>query len=460
MPVLPSRNRPGGWLVPRWSMAWHEFIATALRELQAILRDDRAARYAALSGLAVLVSLTLLTVLLARVRHRRRTGAATIEAPDAPFGLAELGDWGTARQSPPRTQARGEPLRRRPIDGILPRRVGGTIALAVVVATATWLAGLAITPSIPAFLASREWHFQPIYIATHIIAVRLFVHVYTRGYERGVAYLDVPEAQAHAFVDTVLSLPGAIAALCVAMPFVALDFLFLFSEDYERIGGGSVLPIDYLMWGVWSVEWFLNAFIWVVLLGFLVNTWWVVRNHPFRSPIEIVLHDRHYKPFLQMGAQGASIVLAFTIVTVAYIWYTGGEETDYAGLGITAVLLVVGFLPSWLVLRSKVHRAVDEETLAMRRQLLHNIELAESERTAVMLAGASDGNRSLERRLDAAVAILRISYLENRHRSLGATEARAVLVRMLAPAASVGWQFAKGQTELLHTIQSYIARFF
>jgi hypothetical protein len=441
-------------------MSWQEFIASALRELQAVLRDDRAARLAALSGLAVLVSLTLLTVLFARVRHRRRVSLA-VAAPDVPLGLNELGDWGPVRRSygSMARATRLEPRRRRPIDSILPQRLGGTVALALMVAAATWLAGLALTPNIPAFLALPEWHFQPIYIATHIIVVRLFVHVYTRGFVRGISFLDVPETQAHAFVDSVLGFPGALAALCIAMPFVGLDFLFLFSDDYQRIGGSQVLPIDYLMWGVWSVEWFLNAFIWVVLLGFLINTWWVVRNHPFRAPIEIVLHDRQYKPFLQMGAQGASIVLAFTIVTIAYIWYTGGEATDYVGLGITAAMLLMGFLPSWLVLRSKVHRAVEEETLAMRRRLLRNLDLAEAESSGALLAGINDGNRSLEHRLDAAVSILRISYLENRNRSLGASEARAVLIRILAPAASIGWQLAKSQTELLHSIQAYLTRF-
>lgn len=438
-------------------MAWQEFIASALRELQVVLRDDRAARLAALSGLAVLVSLTLMTVIVARVRQRRRVGVTVAATTGLSFELDELGDWATGQKT---VRARTELGRRRPIDSILPRRIGGTVALALVVAAATWLTGLALTPSIPAFLASAEWHFQPIYIAAHIIVVRLFVHAYTRGFERGAAYLDVPEPQAHSFVDSVLGFPGALAALCVSMPFVALDFLFLFSDDYQRIGGTQVLPIDYLMWGVWSVEWFLNAFIWIVLLGFLVNTWWVVRNHPFRAPIEIVLHDRQYKPFLQMGAQGASIVLAFTIVTVIYIWYTGGEATDYVGLGITAVLLVAGFLPSWLVLRRKVHRAVEEETLAMRRQLLHNLELAEDGRGDALRAGMKNSHRSLEHRLDAAVAILRISYLENRHHSLGASEARAVLIRMLAPALSVGWQFAKGHAELLHSMQAYMGRFF
>ncbi len=443
-------------------MSWREFIATALRELEALLRDDRAARVAALSGIAVLVAMTLLTVLVARVRERRRLPAPV--APSEPcLERRDLGDWGPGDSMRRPNSYDGAERIRWPIDRVLPQRIWGTVALAGVVAVGIWLAGLALAPRIPAFLASREWHFQPLYIAAHIIAVRLFVHVYTRGFQRGVSHLAVPGGQVRTLVDGVLGFPGALTALVISMPFVALDFLYLFSDRYQRAGGDVVLPIDYLMWGIWSVEWFLNAYIWVVLIGFLVKTWWVIRNHPFRAPIEIVLHDRQYKPFLQMSAQGASIVLAFTVVTAIYIWYTGGELTDYVGLCITAVLIVVGFLPPWLLLKSKVQRAVEEETLAMRRRLLRNLELAEAEANAAVDHNhllPDTGGRSLEHRLDAAVAILRISYLEGRNQHLGASEARAIMVRMLAPAATMGWQFAKSQATLLHELQGYLSRLF
>ena len=436
-----------------------EFIAAAVRELEDVLRDDRAARIAALSGLAVLIGLSLLTIVLVRVRKRSRVAGA--EAAQPTDELLDLGDWGLGTARAPVAAPRAH-RSAWPIDRVMPRRLAGTLALALTVALALWLVGLSLAPGIPAFLVSREWHFQPFYIAAHIIAVRLFVMVYTRGFERGVAHLAVPPPHVRTLVDRVLGMPGALIALVISLPFVALDFLYLFSDRYTRMGGpDAVLPIDYLMWGIWSVEWFLNAFIWVVLVGFLIKTWWVVRTYPFRSPIEIVLHAKQYRPFLQMGAEGASIVFAFTVVTVVYIWYTGGELTDYVGLCITAVLLVVSFVPSWLLIRSKVHRAVEAETIAMRQHLLHNLELAQSSAPgtgARSREGSSNDFRALEHRLDAAVAILRISYLEGRHQSLGASEARAVLVRMLAPAASIGWQVAKTQGALLADLQAYLMR--
>mgnify|MGYP001264901579 CR=1 FL=1 len=448
-------------------MTLREFIAAAARELETILRDDRAARMAALTGLVVLVVLSLLTIVAVRAKGRRRrqvmAGARAVTSDSE----RDLGDWGSGLDlSPPAARRRRAT---RPLNGTMPRRLGSTLATALAVAVALWLVGLSLAPSVPKFLASHEWHFQPFYFASHIVAVRLFVVAYTRGFARGVAHLAVPPAQVGTLSERVRGMPGALMALALAIPFVTLDFLYLFSDRYERMGGpDAVLPIDYLMWVIWSIEWFLNAFIWVVLVGFLIKTWWVVHVYPFRSPIEIVLHDKHYRPFLQMSTQGASIVFAFTIVTVAYIWYTGGELTDYAGLIITAALLVVGFVPSWLVLKSKVHRAVEAETIAMRSRLLRNLELAEAEAETKAARQPSQGGadrpaadiRSLEHRLDAAVAILRISYLEGSHQSLGSSEARAVLVRMLAPAASIAWQVAKSHGAKLADLQGYLSRMF
>lgn len=453
-------------------MQLRDVISTLFAELGHILRDDRTARMAALSGLAVLLLMSLVTVIVAR--RGRRAGPhlpddAHITLDAGPeFAPRDFGDWGGLPQAKRAAPSPAASDAGWPIDAVLPRRVTWTIVLAALIGVAAWLAGLALTPAIKPFLASAEWQMQPFYLASHIIALRLFVLAYTRGFERGVAYLTVPPSQLRTLVNQVLSFPGAIVALIVALPFATLDFLFLFSPEYERLGGGdAVLLVDYLMWAIWSVEWFFNAFIWVVVLGFLIKSWWVIRTYHFRAPIEIVLHDRHYKPFLQMSAQGASVVLVFTIVTVLYIWYTGGELTDYIGLGITASMLIVGFVPSWLLLKSKVKRAVEQETLAMRRGLLANLALAEQDDVATGRGNSIPGHSpigasttSLEHRLDAAVAILRISYLENRNQNLGQTEARAIMVRLLAPAASVIWQLAKSQGSLVADLQRYMGKLF
>lgn len=456
-------------------MDWRALITDSTGELERLLRDDRSARIAAVSGLLALLVTMAIALLLSR-RKRRRPSTTTVHRADAGppashatrSAAANLGDWGSAPPGPQRADVPAAAAA-WPIDRVLPRRLGGTFGLALTIAIGLWLLGLAIAPNIPAFLASREWQFQPLYFAAHIVALRLFILVYAQGFVRGVASLVVPETNVRTLVHRVLGFPGVAIAMLIAVPFAAFDFLYLFSPRYERLGGPTdVAPIDYLMWVVWSIEWFLNAFIWIVLLGFLVKNCWVIYFHRFRAPIEIVLHDRQYRPFLQMSAHGASILLAFTVMTVAYITYTGGEITDYIGLGITATLLVVGFLPPWALLKAKVRRGIEEETLAMRQRLIRNLEQAEIETQSASVHGFPPGHgpgsggrdvRSLEHRLDAAVSILRISYLENRNQNLGMTEARAVLVRMLAPAASIGWQLSRTHADLIKDLPAYLAKF-
>ena len=51
--------------------------------------------------------------------------------------------------------------------------------------------------------------------------------------------------------------------------------------------------------------------------------------------------------------------------------------------------------------------------------------------------------RDLEQRLDEALVMLRISYLERLHRDLGQVEAKSVLVKVLVPATTMGYYVAK-----------------
>ena len=53
-----------------------------------------------------------------------------------------------------------------------------------------------MTADVPAFLFSREWQLQPIYLAAHLITLRLFATMFTRNFLAGVVHLDMPPADA------------------------------------------------------------------------------------------------------------------------------------------------------------------------------------------------------------------------------------------------------------------------
>ena len=328
-----------------------------------------------------------------------------------------------------------EPIRTA-IDSLLLRNPVAFYLLVAALSATCWLAGWTIATDVPRFMASREWHIQPFYLAAHLVALRLFIGLFVRKYVAGAAQLDISAEQIAAGIHRILGPARALLATAIAVPFCALDYRYLVSDHYEKLSDDQALhTIDYLMWGIWCAEWLLNAMIWVALAGFLAMSYRAIRTRRFRAPIATVVQDKLYRPFLQMSSQGASIVLVFACVTAFYIWYAGGAASDFLGLGVTGVLLVAGFIPLWLVLNAKVKGTVRKEIEALRR-IVHTPSSGAS-----VLAGTAEGRaRSTEERLDEVVALMRAEYLERLQLDLGRTEAQALAVRLAAPAATVGWQ--------------------
>jgi hypothetical protein len=297
--------------------------------------------------------------------------------------------------------------------------------------------GFAITPNMPRFLQSKEWHIQPFYLAAHLIALRLFVRLFVEKYAAGAAQLDMPPEAVATGIRRVLGLPGGLLAIAIALPFCVLDYRYLVSANYETLSGDQTrYAIDYVMWGIWCAEWLLNAFIWVALAGFLALSYRALRVYRFRAPIDVVVQQKLYRPFLQMSSQGATIVLGFACATALYIWYAGGAAADFLGLGVTGVLLVVGFVPSWLLLNAKVSRTVREEIEALRRNLPAAMTGVKAPGTGAEAARA----RTVDERLDEVVAMMRAWHLERLELDLGRKEAQALMVRLAAPAVTAGWQ--------------------
>jgi len=393
-----------------------------------------SAKWVAMAATGVSLAL-LLALIVVSVRYARLRGILEAGGLYEPEATAASGRHGAAIT--PDTGPRAL------VDRLLPRNMALFLLLVVLLAGGSWALGFALAPGKDRFLASPEWRFQPLYLAAHLVTLRLFITVFMRNFAAGVARLDMPPERAQAGFGVILGPVGALAALIVAVPFCVWDYGYLHGAHYERMGDG-VGPVDFVMWGIWCLEWFLNAIIWVVLTGFLIMNVWAIRTYRFRDPIEVVLSERQYRPFLQMSSQGATIVLGFAALTAAYIWYTGGAETDYVGLVIVAVLLVAGFVPPWMLLDAKVDRAITEEENTLRRGL-----------TGVRLPGPGAGGgdkpglRDLEARLEEALTMLRIQHLERLHRRLGRSEAKAIAVRMLAPAATAAWHLSANLYEVI-----------
>ncbi len=360
-----------------------------------------------------------------------------------------MADDGTASAGAVPFESRGSrlSLRRLPVawlDRILPGRPGPFLAVVVAIAIVCWLAGLLLSEDRAAFCASREWQAQPLYFAVHLVVVRLFVTAYAGGYLDGCSALLMPPAEAELRSRRVLGPLGFAAALVLAAPLAVLDVLHVESAQFESAtasGRGAVSAADWLLVSMWTVEWIANAYVWVVIVGFLFASMRSLGRHSFRDPVMKVLRERQYRPFLLMSSRGATIVLAFTAASALYVLYAKGETSDYLGLWVTAGLLLAAFVPPWMRLRNRIEALVEAETDRLGRQVEAAIE--------------DPGRRSadpppartieeLGERVQLAFSFLRIEHLERLHEDMGRSEAKAVVLRLLAPIATMAWRLARG----------------
>jgi hypothetical protein len=321
------------------------------------------------------------------------------------------------------------------VDRWLPRRPRPFLMTVGLIAVACWGLGLSLAADPYAFLVSREWQLQPLYLAAHLITLRLFATMFTRNFLAGVVHLDMPPADARRGISRVQGPVGALLAVLFAIPFCLYDLQILgFAKGGTGTGSGLGAGTEQLLYVMWCAEWFLMAFIWVQLVGFLLLTRSAIGDYRFRAPIEVVLLERHYRHFLAMSAHGATIVLGFFLMNVAYGWYTGAELTDYVGVAVTLLLLVIGFIPPWMQLTHKMDRIVKDEMAGLRRRLAGSGLLS----TAGALQ-VSQQPEDIQHRLDEALVMLRIAYLERLHSDLGNMEAWSIVMKVGVPLMTVAY---------------------
>jgi hypothetical protein len=152
----------------------------------------------------------------------------------------------------------------------------------------------------------------------------------------------------------------------------------------------------------------------------------------------VVLSERHYKAFLRMSTQGATITLFFSVVNAAYLWRVEGENTDYVGLVITILLLIAGFVPPWIRLKNGIGRLARTEADRLNREIHTGWN--------VLDRGAAPDPRSSEGLADRVGLLLRMAragHLERLYRDLGRSEGQAMLIRLLAPLGTFLWRIFK-----------------
>jgi hypothetical protein len=271
----------------------------------------------------------------------------------------------------------------------------------------------------------------------------MFVAVYAENFVAGCAHLDVAPGTTKRHVRTTLGAPSVVAAVVLAAPLVWIDLRWMAGEEYlgARAGmgaDGGLGAADVLMAAAWAVEWLVTTYLWALIVAFLVRTLVVLARHRFRDPVHEVLRERQYRPFLLMSAQGASLIAGFAVASVLYVWVAEGALSDYAALWVTGGLVLVGFVPAWMKLKAHIGAAVEAEAARLGAHL--------EEETDRLETPSPPRRRTLEdvgARVDVLLSILRLEHLRRLHEGVGKVEAQAVLLRLLAPAVTVGWRLIR-----------------
>jgi hypothetical protein len=331
------------------------------------------------------------------------------------------------------------------IDRWLPRRPAPFVAVALAIPLAAWALGLLLAHDRARFLGSRAWTAQPPWFAVHLVVMRLFTTAYARHFLDGVSRLSAGAGEARRRMERFLGPAGVLVAVALAAPLAWADLghvtgaEFLNGPDAQG-SPGHVAASDAVLGALWCVEWVLTSYVWVLLVGFAVLTIRTIERHDFAAPLEVVLHERHYRPFLLMSAQGASILLGYTVVTGVYVLAVRGGLAEWIGLWVTAGLLLFTFVPPWMRLKRRIARRMREEThrlgtvvLEARRRWLQ----VDDRRAPVT-------TEEVGARLDVVLAILESEHLERLYRDLGRSEGQSILLRLLAPLSTVLLRLLRG----------------
>ncbi|MFM2422059.1 MAG: hypothetical protein RL291_589 [Pseudomonadota bacterium] len=347
-------------------------------------------------------------------------------------------------------------------DSLLPRSGVAYLAFVALVSALLWGLGFVLASDRARLIAAPEWRWQPFYLAIHFIVLRLFLNAYMLNYRQGVHHFDMDPEQAVMGLRKATGWFGRIAAVVIAAPFALLDYRYMTSGRYDTLAGaGKVETADLIMWGIWSLEWLINAFIWIVVIGFAVKNAWVIRRFNFKAPIETVVHAKHYRPFLRMSGQGATILFGFALATIVYIALTGGELQDYLGLFLTMVLVVISFFVPFTLLRAKVAREMRRETWRLRQAVTQALgpTAAAGGALGVSTQAIPQTIEGVNQRLDNALILLRLQHLDQIRVDLGGTEARQLAVRIAAPFITIAWNQRVRLMELFQKIVDYLQAF-
>lgn len=322
--------------------------------------------------------------------------------------------------------------------------------------------GYWVAPDRAAFLDSRSWAYQVVWLPAHLLCAYFAVCIY-RGARQSCdpdSSLQPPGLLPYA----VYVLKHFIMASVAVTPFLVMDGL----EGYDMVleEFASMGRSGWLLMAIWGIEWVATGVLWIHVLLTLRLTVQFYSEEYVRGHLDTLLITSKNSPLLMAGVENSLVILVYAAATFGYILWVGGEVSDFVALGVSAIFVLISFLGSMLHLKLRINRALDErcerslqaflsapqsDTPTPTSPSLTDLQAMEAlvftrppgitpksyarlrlmKAQLLLQAGTSTDSRELAREL------LKFTEYELRLSTIGVAELRAVLVRLAAPAAGV-----------------------
>lgn len=331
------------------------------------------------------------------------------------------------------------------LDRFLPGGVVPYFAVAFLICTGVWVAGLLFHcaeaggdwfAAAEGFLRSREWQMQPLLLFVHLLCLRLFKGIYGRHFDRAFQFIDVPREKIEAASRWFFGFRVNLGALAIAAPFIAYRAVVYFPSerllaDYGLAGRGGEAG---LLLALWSIEWLMfGYYVWLIVAGALVIHA-ILRKHDFRDSVDLVLADRQYRPLFNVTTRATTLVVFFGLLHAGYIAYTAATWGEYAGLITLAVAVIFSFSMTWGAVRAELGGLVRgavrslEKSYRISREKLGGMADVD---------GIEDDIKRVQVQLKMQLALQQLDYLVTKYESVGRRELLGLVFRALSPVGSV-----------------------
>ena len=222
-----------------------------------------------------------------------------------------------------------------------------------------WLLGYRLAIDKNIFIKNHSFLFQIFWLPFHIMLAYFSLVVFKKA-AFGDQQKDVNIESI--FKDLQNNLRTVICSILLVVPFILEDLIEGYSmvQDQFSVMGNAT----WIMVGpVWIIEWLSIAVIWSRVLATIHLTVKTYTPEFVDENLDRLLILEAQSPLLRAGVENALINLLYAISTIGYIWFAGGESSDFQTVVISGVLVFVSFLSSFFFLRMRINDALERLVL-------------------------------------------------------------------------------------------------